>query len=332
MSLVIGLDIGARGIKIAMVEKKRNIEVKWLDYIELQKGTLNDGELVDMEAVAYSLSDYFSSNKLMKIPVALCMSNSQIGTRTFKIQTVKDKVLDKAVLLEFYNQLGYSTEEYSISYKLSSKDKKETQGLIAYCPKKYVDDYRNLFGKMGLKLKYMDYNANSIAKFFEHMIAKNGEEAAVMLIDIGTDTSHISIVKEKNLVMSRSVINGGNDLDVIVADYLNVTVEEANQLKHDKYKIVYEQGKDLETHIQKAYEGIFREIEYTIDRFNEMYDYEISKIILLGGGSNLPSLNTYMKRHFNINTQLLMGTDVKSSFLADVHLYANAIGAAIRED
>lgn len=331
MGIVIGVDIGSKHIKLAAVEKKKAVEVKWVDCIPTPEKSLLDGELIHMEEIMYVLADYFSKFKIKKVPLAVCISASQMGTKQFEIPHIGKGMLDKAVQLEFYNQLGLSVEEYSLSYRLQEKSKSGIKGVMAYCPHKTISDYKELFKWAELNLKYIDMNANCISKFYNHLIVKQGNEDAVMLIDIGTDTSHISIVKDKALCMSRSVVNGGNDLDQIVAMHLGIDLEEANRLKHDKYRTIYEEGKELEEQMKTAYSGILREIDYTIGKFQEEHQSDISKLLLLGGGSNLPGMSAQMKRDFNKPTQLVLGGDIKNSFISDVHLYANAIGAAIRE-
>jgi type IV pilus assembly protein PilM len=332
MGIVVGVDIGTKYIKFAAVEKKKNIDIKWMDCVPTPEGSISNGELINMEAVMYAISDYCSRYKLKRATVAVCMNTSHMGTKNFEMAAVADKMLDKAVQLEFYNQLGLSIEDYSLSYKIFEKNRKEIKGIMVYCPSKYVNDYQELFRRSELNLKYLDMNANSIAKFYKHLVIKEPGEDAVALVDIGTETSHISIVKGKVLCASRSVTNGGNDLDQVISEHLGISVEEAILLKHDKFRKIYEEGKDLEAQMNSAYSGLLRELEYTIGKFQEEYGSDVSRILLLGGGSNLPGLNAYMKQDLKKTTQLLMGSNIRCGFVTDVHFYANAIGAAIRED
>ena len=80
MGMVIGVDIGTRQIKLAAVEKKKDVEVKWVDSFLTPEDAVSDGELINIESIMYALSDYSAKYKLKKIPMALCMSSSQIGT------------------------------------------------------------------------------------------------------------------------------------------------------------------------------------------------------------------------------------------------------------
>lgn len=332
MGIVIGVDIGTKEIKLAAVEYKKTVDVKWTDVIVMPEKCLYDGEIIDHETIMYTLADYFSKYKILKTPVAVTVSSSHMGTKAFELPMVKSNMIDKAVQLDFFNQFGYSLEEYSVSYKLSGKTKTNLWGIMAYCPKKYIEDMKELFNKSDLNLKYIDMNANSFSKFYKHLVIKEAVDEAVLLLDIGTDTSHMAIVASNTLKMSRSVINGGNDLDQIVAEYLDISLEEASALKHDKYKSVYEAGKDLELQIQMAYSSLMREIEYTIAKFQETSGIHINRILLLGGGSNLPGFSSHLKQAFKKPTQLLSGANIKNCFLNEAHIFAGAIGAAIRED
>jgi molecular chaperone HscA len=139
---------------------------------------------------------------------------------------------------------------------------------------------------------------------------KNKQNGYYIVYDLGGGTFDISLLRYESSVFQILKIDGlkdfgGIDIDKIIAEHFEISIEDANKLK-------LSHNFDLE-----VWNKINAALKKTYEMFENMVnEYEINSVILAGGSSRLPMIYNYFK-------------DKGFDIICKDYDYAVAIGAAM---
>ncbi len=127
------------------------------------------------------------------------------------------------------------------------------------------------------------------------------DETLTMTVDIGADRTNFALIDKGLPMTQRSLHLGGQILDRLIADRLGVTVQEAAHIKHD-VATVSEKSLIFDPFI-RFLEPIAKEIQYHFDLYLSQSGNEgrrPEKIILTGGAALFPPIAGYLKQQFPV--------------------------------
>lgn len=163
-------------------------------------------------------------------------------------------------------------------------------------------------------------------------------QKAIILVDIGAQSTTINVVENKILRMSHSFDIGGNNLTQEIADSRGIDFWVAEELK--KQQIISYQSSDQQSMSQtlvSRLDLILAEIEKISQTFYQREDKEINDVVLSGGVSLSPGLKEYFV--LKLNKQVLIGDPFENIFSPPILApalkevgpsYAIAVGMALR--
>src|SRR5699024_5464990 len=133
-----------------------------------------------------------------------------------------------------------------------------------------------------LEPRVLDFQSNSITKLIDYSSTINNkyetEEKIFALIDLGHNSTNITILKDGYMQVARIIDIGGKDLK---KDIINESAEDIAEKIHTVFKYY-----------------ISREIEN-----------EIHRILLYGGLSNIENVDKLFEDYYNIPTTLIEDID-----------------------
>jgi Tfp pilus assembly PilM family ATPase len=88
---VVGLKIGATGIRVAHVVNNGGKELVRIARAPLANGVVDGGEVRDPSALGEALADFFAANSLPRKGVRLGLANSRIGVRVIEVAGIDDE-------------------------------------------------------------------------------------------------------------------------------------------------------------------------------------------------------------------------------------------------
>jgi len=184
--------------------------------------------------------------------------------------------------------------------KNATKEKKQNyRVLITAAPKNLVSRYIDIFKQAGFKLISLETEGFALARSLLF-----GNKLPVMVIDIGSLATAISIVEDGIPILNRSLDVGGTTLTNAIAASLNINSARAEQFKRDIGVARGSASGSIPKVIEQTLNPILNEVKYSLSLYQSQTSHSVEKIVLVGGSSLLPSLSEYLSSVLNLNVYL----------------------------
>src|SRR5204862_2042052 len=159
--------------------------------------------------------------------------------------------------------------------------------VLVAAKKDKIQNHTNVITLAGRTPEVVDIDAFALQNAFEANYLVD-EDATVALLNIGASLMNINITKGGMPLFIRDVSVGGNQYTDILQKELQLSFEEAEDLKLGK------NGSESHT-VQPLLESItdmlITEVQKTFDFFRETYPSEtISQVLISGGTAQMPGL------------------------------------------
>ncbi len=359
----IAIDTGFRYIKIVQVKKNKDNELNVLNFGigDTPKGCIKNGAIQDKMRVANEISKVINEFKFNAKEAKIVMSGTNIITRIIMVDSVPEEQLDDVIWEEINSCLPVNPDEHRIDYKILGRVREnETEKIkvfVTAVAKKIIDSYIDILQILNLKPVSVDIPANSIAKFFKNDILHTKKESfareikysrlktdTIAVIDLGSETTIVNVLKNKTPEFNRVILKGSSVIDTAIFEELKLEPKQADMA--ERYKKMYgvvsqrNQNNDLEWQCSEAAKGvlnqIIKEIRVCFDFYIKRCSGEsISRIYLVGGGSQLKGINVYFEEQlqipvYPINVTEINGINFSSNLDHEkVNYLVNALGTAI---
>lgn len=160
-----------------------------------------------------------------------------------------------------------------------------------------------------------------------------------MILDIGAASTKLYIVERGGIRVSHTINRGSQDITSSISASLGVSVEQAEIMKRS---VGYENtpstdGKDVVSLITLTLDFIFSEARRVMFNYQQKYQKNVSKVILVGGGAAMKGVSEVAKK--NLQTEVVAGDPFAKveapAFLVDILRsngpeFAVALGIALR--
>ncbi len=178
----------------------------------------------------------------------------------------------------------------------SQEIKQNYRVLITAAPKNLVARYLEIFKAAGLKLISLETESFALARslFF-------GSKLPIMIIDIGSLTTAISIVEDGVPILNRSLDIGGATLTQAIATSLNINRRRAEQFKRDIGIAQNNAASGIPKVIERTLNPVINEVKYSLNLYQSQTAISVEKAILVGGSAFLPNLTDYLSQVLNLN-------------------------------
>ena len=222
---------------------------------------------------------------------------------------------------------------------LSNKERIESAGraqenvrvLITGAKKSMIQTYTSVFQGAGLELVSLETEPFALVRSLI-----GSDKSPIMMLDIGSFRTNMTIVDEGVPFLTRSIKVGGALVTRTMAEQLSVNVEEAEQMKHD---LARSQEQSVPKAVQDLFQPIVNEIAYAMRLYAESdvtNHRRVEKVILTGGSAHLPGLDVFLTEKLNVRTMVgdpwvrVQVNEAMRSLLEDVGpRFSVAIGLAM---
>lgn len=187
----------------------------------------------------------------------------------------------------------------------------------------------------------MDYQSNSISKLISYVDKVNDNieviGKTVAAVDLGYDSTNITIIENGIMQTSRVIELGGRHLDNNAMSLIAMTDEEllTKKIEIDDVSIIeggYSEHNRYVNIVKTTIEGIIDRIDKVIKYYiSKQIDNEIDILLLYGGLSNINGVEKLFANYFNIPTFIIKKIG-KMNTIDDVNKYLNCLSALLRDD
>jgi type IV pilus assembly protein PilM len=144
-----------------------------------------------------------------------------------------------------------------------------------------------MFARAGITLKILLPQEMALIQIVRSYRERNPQaQKEFCFVDLGHASTRIIVINGDRLQAVRQVPVGGQDLDHVIADHMNIDTFLADSYKRDNYRDIVAQPSCMELYGRIAVE-ILKVINFYRFTFRE---HQLEGIYLIGGGANIPPL------------------------------------------
>ncbi len=227
-----------------------------------------------------------SNHAVLSIPTARSYS------RTFTLPVNIEKSLKDAVELEVDQYIPIPASTLYIDYKVIERNKKEITVLMSAVARNLVDRCVAAAESAGLIVSLVEPGMNSVARLLTS--TEDGSLPSV-IVDIGPASTDIAILDNSTIRVTSGVTVGGNTFTLDIARKLDVTLENAHQLKVLNGLSAGPRQEKVKSAIEPSLKQIITETRKVMRYYNERISDErkLEQLLIVGSGSNMPGIGEY---------------------------------------
>ncbi|TYQ16279.1 UNVERIFIED_CONTAM: type IV pilus assembly protein PilM [Acetivibrio alkalicellulosi] len=357
----LSIDVGFRNIKVVEVAVNRNNEVfiKNFGIAPTPLNCIKNGVIRNVDAVSSEISRIIRENKMKVKKSKIVMSGTSIISRVFLVDKEVGRDLDDIVNEAIADKMPINPSEHKIDYKVLQEFNEDgvekLKIFVTAVRKNIINSYIDVLFELGLKPISVDIPANSTAKFFNRDIKVNIDNIKFMnpnkkqlnkdsfaVIDFGSETTIINILRNKILEFNKVILTGSANMDETIAKSAFKSIIEAERLKKtygvsvppphttdEEHVRVYKALKEM---VDKLLNQIFMCLTFYEAR---CYGVKVGKIFIIGGGSLLKGLSEYMEQVLQIPVYTvglldIDGIDINKNLNSDkLNFLVNAVGITL---
>ncbi len=359
------IDIGFRYIKIAQVRQKRNSDDLMIVNYGIgttPKGCIKNGAIKDKDRVRTEIQTVIRDCGMTAKGAKIVISGTNIITRIIMVEKASESELNSRIWDEINGSLPINLDEHKVDFKVlgtvKNGEKESVKVFVTAVAKRIINSYVDLLNEMNLKALSVDIPANSVSKFFKKNVtttdtddwskkqknAKRQLSDTIAVIDLGSETTIVNVLKDKVPEFNRVTLLGSSNIDQAIFNTLNL--EKNLEDWAERYKKMYglvssnDLNNELEWQCSNAAKEVINEVIRNVRMCFDFYKNrcagdDISKIYLIGGGSQMKGLKEYFEENLDAPTYPINQLQIDGIEFAEkldtgkVSYLINALGAAL---
>lgn len=291
---VIGLDISNTGIKIMSIDTKR-----WL---VLGYGSI-DLEPIKVKEALEGDSTYLADNLKVLIKekligvlsgthVVIGVPTAKSFSRTFTLPVGNEKMLKDAVDIEVDQYIPIPASTLYIDSEIIERNRQDLTVLMSAMSRVIIDNCVMAAESAGLIPVLVEPGISAVGRLLG--VTEDGHLPSV-IVDIGPASTDIAVLVGGSIRVTGGLAIGGNTFTLDIAKKLNVTLENAHQLKVLNGLSAGSRQEVITKALDPSFERIIAETRKVMRYYNERLsdDRKLEQLLVVGIGSNLPGIGEY---------------------------------------
>ncbi len=284
---LVGLDIGSSLIKVAELKKTgKGYVLQKFGMSRIPPGTIVEGRVADMEALANDIRLLFKSQKIREKNVAISTGGHSVVIKTINTSVKEDKELHDTIHSEAEQYIPYDIDDVNIDYQMLGESEfspDQMNVLLVAVKKDLVAEYIELIHMAGLNPKIIDVDTFALQNAYE-ILPYESREKTTLLIDVGASKTSLNILKNNASLMMRDTVSGTNQITEEISGQFDISPEDAELAINGEINDVVPQEavKDISLRLAQSWCSEICEVVNTYQ--SGANDELVEKIILSGGG------------------------------------------------
>jgi len=175
-----------------------------------------------------------------------------------------------------------------------AKGKPMVRILLTAAPKHLVERYVAISKMAGLNLLSLETESFALGRSLV-----GNDPAPVLIVDVGSLSSDLTVIEGGIPVLARSIDVGGNTVTRAIADSMGIDENRAEQFKRD-VGMGTNPNDGVSQIINRAFGAVVNEMKYSLSLYQGQGKSKIEKVLLTGGSAFLPSLTDYITQSLGI--------------------------------
>src|SRR5690606_5961425 len=218
--------------------------------------------------------------------------SSRTFSRTFSVPAKAEKNLADAVEIEVDQYIPIPIQSLYVDYEVIERTKEEVTAVMAAVPKMLVDNVLAAVEKAELDAVMVEPGINAVARLLE--TTEEGH-LSTLIVDIGPASTDIAVFDNSAIRVSGSLGIGGNTFTLDIAKKMDITLENAHQLKVLSGLNAGPRQAQIVRALTPSLERILTEVKKVIRYYSERITdgRKIEQVLVVGSGSNVPGIGDY---------------------------------------
>ena len=307
---VLTIDITNESITITEVtaSEKKTSTVHNAIIFETPEDAYEDGFIRDKERIAEAIKSQLAANGITNKNAIFVLTSTKIVNREVLVPFVKENKIKGIKEIINANSSEYfpvNIEDYTVSHSVletvtDEENNKQLRVLAVAAPTSMVRSYYEVAALAGLKVVALDYIGNAMLQLIK---TQTSENMTTMVIQLGSESTVLNIVKGDILLLQRTVPYGTNVVVNEVMDAKGVDATTAMTLLQNERLITV----DFD---DNAITGSFRYLINNIGRVMDFFasknpDKPIDDVFLTGDGALIKGIDGLFKVQLNVSTRVM---------------------------
>jgi type IV pilus assembly protein PilM len=322
-SSIVGLDIETGSIAATEVRANGSRAVSRTAIAPLEPGVVNEGEVLDAEALSRALRGLFSKNRLGKT-VRLGIANQRVVVRTLQLPLIEDeKELDTAIRFRAQDQIPMPLEQAILDHRVISKGtgpegERQMEVLTVAARRDMVASLLDALRKAGLKPIGIDLSAFGMIRALDietpmPVEEEEGQVVPTTLYCYLGDITNLAVARRGECLFTRVAPFGIESIAQRVAESQNMAMDDARDSLLDVglEESVDEFGDQEEAaSVRKALEEgaskLVDELRLSLDFYSAQEGASpVERVVLCGPGSSVPGLPERIQVALGLGIQVM---------------------------
>ncbi len=294
---ITGIDIGAGGIKAVRIRQGKQPKLLAAAIIEFSP------DAAAGESVGTNLRYLFSEKKIGRKNVITQMPGKDLTIRSLTLPKMPLAELREAVRWEAKRHISYPLDTALVEYLITDEKKEGTVDkydlVMVAADASKVKEHLLPFDEAGIKISAVDANALAL----RNVLFFRGENAAAdtLVVDIGAGKMEIDIFKGGILRFSRCLETGGADLTRLVADDLNVGMQDAEAFKRNIDLLASPEKNKTVAAVVGRLDAFLMEIRRSVEYYRTTsHEKAVDRAVVTGGATLMRGLPEYFSQSLGL--------------------------------
>lgn len=245
----IAVDIGSDSIKLLQLQQVGTV----LSVAAYGRWRFPDGCGSDLnkrrELAVAGVRELLKTNKFRGRRAVSAINSSDMAIKNVRLPHMSAGELEQAVAWEAKDRFDFEVTADRLHFLNAGEVRQGTEVrdelILMAVPQKAVEEHLLTLDGMGLVAEHLDAEPVALFRAFERFLRRRGDEQAVsVIVDIGLATSRVIVSRGRQIVFVKSIETGGRRFTQLVASHLNLTYEEAAELREKLANAAAAQGRE----------------------------------------------------------------------------------------
>lgn len=309
MATLITASVGSSKIKICEISTSiKGAVLRKATTIKTPEGSVDDGRLIDIDAVAQAMREEISRQGIMSKEITFVLKYSKLAYKEVFIPVIKTNKVQEMIRANASDYFPVDIENYIITGKVISQvvtadNEKQLRVGVYAVEREMAESYYELANRLGYIVKNLESDYNATVSFLNRQI---GPETSVVL-HVHDDSTTVNIFRDNILEFQRRFPYGKNMVvDAVMATKrLNRTDAERvlanDRLIHDTFD-----GDSITETLRNLTNSIVRVVDYFNSRNS---DKPVEKVYVTGESVGMAGLDSLLSSEFDMNVMNLISFD-----------------------
>lgn len=305
---VAGLDIGSSSVKIVQLKEmgKKGYKLVNMAIRPLPQEVIVDGAIMDAGIISDTLREMIKEMKLKVKDVAVSVSGHSVIIKKIKVQEMTEEELERNLPFEAEQYVPFDASDVNMDFVIlgTAEGEGKMEVLLVVVKKDVINDITTVVSEAGLNPVVADVDAFALQNMYETNYVLAPEDV-VALVNVGASTTNINIIQDGVSIFTRDISVGGNQFTEAIQKQLQVSFEEAEQLKRGE-PAGEKSPEEVESILNVIADNLGQEVQRSLDFFSSSNpNIQINRVSLCGGGAKVPSIIQAVEQRLGIQVEMV---------------------------